>query len=792
MKSLDRKLLRDLVTTWGMLLAVASIIAIGIGSFIGMLSAARNLLEAKGQYYSTCRMADFWIDLKKAPVQEVERLARMRGISDIRPRIQFKVLCDLEGVDEPVGGIMISMPPDPAPVLNGLVMRSGSYFTRDRVNEIIVSEKFAAARGLEPGDTLAVIMNGRREELVIAGTAISAEFVYLTSPGSLVDDPKNYGLLYVKQAFAEDHFGFEGACNSVVGLLTPDVAGHGEHVIAELARRLEPYGVFVAVPRAQQFSHMTMAAELTSLQTMAYIFPSFFLLVAALVLNVLMMRLVEQQRTVIGTLKALGYANRELFIHYLKFSAAAGVAGGLIGAGIGYGLAEGMTTMYTAFFSFPRLVNRFYPALVVEGLAVSVAVCLAGALNGARRVMRLQPAEAMRPAAPRAGGAILLERWRVLWRRLDIQWQMVLRDLARRKGRAAVSVFSAAMGAAIVVLAFGFVDSMDTMIALQFDKVLRSDYHLTFSSDTDAAVLDELRRLPGVTAMEPVFHVACTFTRGHREKRGGVTGIEPGARLTVPRDAAGRPVPLPQAGLLMADRLLEQLGAEVGDVLTLTPVRGDRTPIAAPVAASFPSTMGLVVYADLHWLNRIVGESAAASEARVLALQNRAERRTFMRAIKDMPQLETVTDIREQKQALVAQFNGAMRGAAVIMIGFAAVIFFGAILNATLISMSERRREIATFGALGYHEGEIARLFLRENMVTNMAGTLVGLPLGWFMLLGTMTEYQTDAYSFPAALRPASLVYTVVLAVLFVVTTQLAVYRSIGRLNKVEALSLNE
>jgi putative ABC transport system permease protein len=202
--------------------------------------------------------------------------------------------------------------------------------------------------------------------------------------------------------------------------------------------------------------------------------------------------------------------------------------------------------------------------------------------------------------------------------------------------------------------------------------------------------------------------------------------------------------------------------------------------------------MGLDVYADLHWLNQLVGESAAASEARVLALQNPGERRVFMRAIKDMPQLEAVTDLREQKQALVRQFNGAMRSSAVIMIGFAAVIFFGAILNATLISIAERRREIATFGAMGYHGGEIGRLFLRENMLTNVSGTLVGLPLGWAMLHGSMQAFQTDAYGFMAALRPVSLVYTVALAVLFVASTQWAVYRNINRMDKVEALSVKE
>lgn len=792
MNILGRKLRRDLGQTWKMLLAVASITAIGIGCYIGMLSAARNLTAAKGQYYSVCRLADFWIDLKKAPEQEVQRLSQVPGISEIRTRIQTKVLCDLEGVDEPVGGMMISMPPDPTPVINGLVMRSGSYFTQGRMNEVILSEKFATARNVRAGDPLAVIMNGQQRDLIVVGTAISAEFVYLTSPGSMVDDPKNYGLFYVKQAFAEESFGFEGACNSVVGMLTPEAQENPEPVIQQLADQLEPYGVFSSIPRSVQFSHMTLSAELTQLESMAIMFPLFFMVVASLVLNVLMTRLIEQQRTIIGTLKALGYFNRDLFVHYLEFGMAAGLAGGLIGSGIGFWMSSAMTTMYLVFFSFPNLVSGLYPALMLNGILVSIAFCMLGTLNGVRRGMKLKPAEAMRPPAPRGGRMILLERWTALWRRLDIQWQMVLRDLMRRKGRTAISIFSAAMGASIVVLALGFVDSVDELIAQQFRRVLRSDFHLTFSGDVDVSVLDEIRRLPGVNHVEPVFQVACTFENQNHRKKGGIMGIPIPSRLTVPSNAQGHPVPVPASGLLMAERLAEQLDVDVGDTVRLIPVRGDQLPVPAVVAGTFPSTMGLAVYAEIQWLNRLMRERASASEARVLAQQQRHQRNAFMRAIKQMPQLETVTDIREQKKALVKQMDGAMRAMAVIMIFFAAVIFFGAILNSTLIAMAERQREIATFSAMGYTHREIGRLFLRENMLTNLVGTLVGLPLGRAMLFGMMAEFQTDAYSFSAALQPVSLFYTVVLAICFVWATQVVVAAGLRKLNPVEALAMKE
>ncbi len=789
---LDRKLGRDLIKTWGMLLAVAAIIAVGIGCFIGMLSAARNLEIARTDYYSTCRLADFWIDLKKGPVQEVKRLAQVPGVSEIRDRIQFRVVLDLPDSIKPVGAMVVSLPDSPAPVINNIIIRKGTYFTHGRSNEVIVSEKFADARGIEPGDALVAVLNNQRKNLIVTGTAISAEFVYLSSPGSMVDEPGTYGLIYVKRSFAEDTFGFSSACNSVVGLLAPEARQDPGRTVAEVARRLEPFGVFISVPRAEQFSPMLLDGEMEQLKSMAVTLPAFFLIVAALVLNVLMTRLAEQQRTIIGTLKALGYGNRELMWHFLKFAAAAGAAGGLLGCLMGYWLGGAMTGMYRDVFTFPRLVNRFYPGLSLAGIVISVLFAMLGTIKGVRQIMRLEPAEAMRTAAPPTGGAVFLEHWQLFWSRLGAQWQMILRGILRNKGRTLVAVFAAALGSSIVILAFGFVDSMDRMVAMQFENSLRSDYHLTFNQEMDSACVDEIRRLPGVIHAEPVFNVPCTFRVGNHTKKGAIMGITQDSRLTIPLDDQGQAVAVPTSGLLMTDRLMEKLGIEPGDHVDVLPVKGERGARKIQVVQSVASMMGLAVYADYRWLNRAVDEQSTVSEVRILALHALGDKRQFMERIKTMPGLETVSDLGEQKQAMVKQLDGAMRSTAVVMIIFAAVIFFGTILNGTLIALSERQRETATFRTMGYHENEVGKLFLRENLITNVLGTFAGMPLGHAMLTGMMKGIATDAYAFPAALAPMSYVYTLILTVCFVLLSQIVVRRSLRAQNWVEAMSLKE
>jgi len=135
MNALNQKLCRDIWQSRYLILAVSAIIAVGIGCFVGMLSAAKNLEFARSNYYSSSRLADFWIDLKKAPVEEVRRLSLLPGISETRERIQFQVMLDLPESEKPVSALLLSMPDRQTPTVNNIIVRKGTYFTNNRTNE---------------------------------------------------------------------------------------------------------------------------------------------------------------------------------------------------------------------------------------------------------------------------------------------------------------------------------------------------------------------------------------------------------------------------------------------------------------------------------------------------------------------------------------------------------------------------------------------------------------------------------------------------------------------------------
>lgn len=792
MNVFDRKLCRDLWQSKGMLGAIVAIVAVGAGCLVGFQGTYRDLEKAKSSYYARCRMADFWIDLKKIPVPQLEGLARVEGVSEIRHRIRFPVLVDLEGVERPLGGLLLSLPQRPAPVVNNIVLRRGGYFTGQRRNEVIVTEDFAKARGIRVGSTIDLLMGRQRKSLYVVGTAISSESIYMTPPGSIAPAPADYGVFYVEREFAADALGFQGAANDVAGLLTPRARERPQPVLDELERLLKPYGVFSVTPLDQQSSNVSLSSEMGGLSSMATMMPLVFLSVAALVLNVLMTRMAEQQRVVVGTLKALGYRTGELFAHYLKVGVAVGLAGALAGSLLGCGIAKALTDLYKSVFSFPRLTSDLYPDLMLLALGICLVFAVLGTAKGIRSILRLSPAEAMRPRAPSTGGSILLERLPGLWKRLGFRWQMVLRNLFRNRMRTAAGVFAAAMGSALLVCTLGSLDSLRYMVTFQFDKVTLSDFTLTFRDESGLDAVDDVRGLPGVERVEPVLNVPCTFRNGNRFKKGMVQGLVSGATMTVPREADGRAVQVPASGVLMTRRLASLLGLQPGDEVLVVPAKGEQRPVAVPVAGTMDSLIGLSVYADFRYLNRLVGEASAVSAVQVRAVQTPEQYDDFIGEIKRYPSLKTFLETAREKESMEATFIQKMGGMLYPMILFGAVIFFGAILNGSLIAIVERRREIATFRVLGYQASAVGNVFLRENIVQNMIGAVLGLPLGWWMLQGLAAEFTNDLYAMPCIVSPSSWAWSLGLALLFVLMAQWVVQKAVNGLDWSEALKMKE
>ncbi|MDZ4818579.1 MAG: FtsX-like permease family protein [Planctomycetota bacterium] len=792
MKVLDRKLLREAKASKGLILAITSLVAVGVMCFIYMRSAHRNLTMAKDQYYAQCRMADFWIDVKKVPIAELPELLEIPGLTEIQPRIQFFATVDLERVKYPLNGYVLSLPDDRQNVINDVVLKRGSYFTERRRNEVLVNDAFARKHGLHPGQWIHLILNNRREELFVVGTAISSEFVYLVSPGSITPDPERFGVFYIKHSYAEEVFDMDGACNQVVGLLSPEVRERPDEILRQIENKLDSYGVFSKVPRKDQPSSRFLNDEIRGLGVFATIMPVIFLAVAALVLNVLMARLIDQQRVIVGTLKGLGYSNLQIFGHFTKFGGLIGLIGGLLGCFFGYRMSIFITELYKQFFEFPNLSNQVSVPLYVTAMIISLLCALIGSAQGAYAALKLRPAEAMRPKPPRQGGNIWLERFPRFWNRLSFGWRMVLRNVIRNRLRSSVGLFAAIMGAALLSTGFTLQYCVRYLIDFQFEMISCSDIDLTFKDERGPDALDESRRLPGVDRAEPTLDVACELFNGPHHRKAGITGLASDARLTLPRDLDGNIIRVPKTGLLLTRKIADLLNATVGTTITIVPTKGLRTPRDVPVVAISDSYIGLGVYAKIDYLSGLIDEELAMTGVQLEMDPRTSAYDRFYTEIKQLPALqafnERASNIKNLMETLINTQD--------IFIGlitlFAGVIFFSSLLNTSLIGLAERRREVATLRVLGYSQWQVGGYFLRESMILNILGTLLGQPLGYLLVRYLTVVYDTEMFRFPMIWPASVTIKTLLLGTAFALAAHVFVQREINKMDWREALNVKE
>jgi len=564
LRALDRKLLRDLWAMKGQSLAIASVIAAGVAMFVMYLSNFDSLQRTRTGYYDSARFADVFASLKRAPSSLETRIAALPGVESVATRVVADVTLDVPGMAEPAIGRLISVPDRGRPPLNDVYLRRGRWIDSTRADEVLASEIFCDAHGFLPGDRVAAIINGRRRWLTIVGIALSPEYVYAIRPGAIFPDKKQFGIFWMCRRALSSAFNMEGGFNdvSIATARGVDVAD----VISGLDRLLDAYGGFGAIARSVQTSSWMLDNELRQLQTFGFITPAIFLGVAAFILNVALARALSLQRPQIAALKALGYSNRELAWHYIKWALVIAGSGALAGVAGGAWLGSRMIGLYNEFFRFPALDFHLSIGVAVLAVILSLAVAAAGAQSAVRRAVRIPPAEAMRPETPARFGRSIVER---LWKRFRLTpaTRMIMRNLERQPVRSAMSVIGIAFAVSVLFVGLAFVDVMNVLLNEQFVMSMRQDAMVTFVEPRSPRAMSAVAHLPGVMDVEPIRSVPVRLRAGHRSRTLALTGLVEAPRLNRIVNRNGRVMSLPADGLVLSTMLGRILDVSPGDVV---------------------------------------------------------------------------------------------------------------------------------------------------------------------------------------------------------------------------------
>jgi putative ABC transport system permease protein len=784
---LDRKLWRDLRRIKGQAIAVALVMACGLAMMIATRSLMHSLDSTRQEYYEANRFAEVFAVLKRAPNSLAARIAGISGVAAVQPAISVQATLDIPQLDEPASGLIRSLPESGAPELNRLFLRSGRWLSAGARGEVLVGEAFAEANELQPGDTIAMLLNGKRQRLRIAGIVLSPEFIFMSRPGTALPDDRTYGAFWMRYKELATAFDLDGAFNFLSLTLAPGAAERP--VITELDRLLTPYGGRGAYGRADHPSHIRLSDEIRILNVLSIGFPIVFLSVAAFMTNAVLMRLLALQREQIAILKAFGFTNREIVTHYLKFAFVIVALGTLLGSFGALALGRHLTGLYHVFFRFPELAFR--PAVAVFPLAflVAAAAAILGVLSAVRRAARLPPAEAMRPEPPANYRPALVERTGIA-HLLSHTFRIAVRNLERRPVQALFTVTGLALATGILIVPNAFRDGVAEILDYQWDVVQRQNLSVGLDEPGSVQVRHLFRHLPGVLAVEPTRQAIVRLSFGHQRRQLGILGLPARGLHNRVIDDQYHEIPLPPAGLVLSKKLAQVLGARPGDDLLVEALEGKRPVRTVRLAGLAEDFSGMAAYMEIRAVNRLLDEGDIITGASFTV--DAAHRGEFLRALKDIPRVSWVAikeSMRENFRHSTAQSIGTFQR---IYLVFATVVAFGVVYNNARISLAERARELATLRVIGFSRREVGAVLITELVILALVAVPLGLALGTGFAAGIVEQINTETVRVPLVLTAGNYAFAVLIVLVASTLSALVVLRKLNQLNLVGALKAPE
>lgn len=786
MRALDIKLMRDLRRLWPQVLAIALVMAAGVATLVLGAGAYDSLSTTRERYYEANGFADVFASLTRAPEALKGAIATIDGVAAVETRIEKIALADIPGMSEPASVLLVSLPGTAQQTLNRLYLRSGRM-PDPQSNEAVASAGFARDHGLTQGDTIRVLINGRRHDLRITGTALSPDTIYALGPGALMPDERRFGLLWLPERMLAPAYDLDGAFNSVSLKLVRGI--RPETVIAALERLLERYGGRGAYLRKDQQSHAFIDAELQQLRAMSRILPPIFLVVSAFLVNMTLSRLIALEREQIGLLKAMGYGSLDVARHYLGFVSLVAVLGIAVGLATGSWLGMGMTKLYAQFFSFPFLVFSRNPAVYGIAAGLTYAAAIAGALRAVHEVTLLPPAVAMTPPPPPRyqkvfGGRIELSAY------MRQSGVIVIRHLTHQPLRSTSAILGVALAVAILVGSLWAFGSIDHIIDVTFRRSDRQDATLTFTGIRPFSALQDARRLPGVMQAEPFRSVSAKLRHATAERRVTLVGRTPGTEMARVLDGALMPVNLPDSGIVISEALAKTLGLRAGEMVEVDVQEERRQTLLLPVSAIITGYIGLTAYMDIDALNRLLGDPPVMSGAYLsLDMGRRDELFTVLKAT-------PAAGFISLQYAALQKFRETLAQNVTIMItvyaSLAAIIAFGVVYNLARISLSEQGREMASLRVLGFTRGEVSSLLLGELAVTVVLAQPIGWGLGYLFALLITEGFRTELYRVPLVVNREVYAWASLLVFAAAAASGLIVRRRIDRLDMIEVLKTRE
>lgn len=762
-------------------LTIVIIITLGVSMWVGFDSIDKNMTRIVNNYYAEHNMPHLFIsgiNLTQRDIRDISRLPGVRYV-DGRNFLEFYA-ADFGDANIRVTAI------DMTSNINIPYLISGGFIRPNDARNIMLNQPFLDANNISIGDTIRLRRGDSFFTYTIVGGMLTPDRIFdVADPTSFLPDHSTfgYGILDSSAVIDMMYGGQRNIYNQIFIVLYDEsyVDSVRETIRSNLGTRLA-----VAQSRAEHFSASMVEMQIESMSGMIGLFPLMFFTITALIAFTSLKRLVDKERTIIGTMKAIGIGRYKILFHYTSYGIVYSALGAALGVLLSQAIPDAMFGIMDAFFSVPPYELQHNGNMVIIAVVTAVFVGALSAFMASKSTLKLSPAVCMRPKASKPGKRIFLERVTFIWNRLGLLPKVVIRNMLRNKDRFIMSTFGIMCSAALFFMALAMFSSINHMVESAFDATNRFDLQIFLSPETSDAQARRMTILPYFLESELLSELPVRVTGNSGDERAVPLTIVPDSlRLMVLYDEQLGNEPLSGSGVIVTDILAEQLGVDIGDFVTIS-FTGRQDTIEMPVERLIFSGFGQGIYAtQIAW--RAAGQGFSATSV-IATLQPGIDNATLQNRLEDTYGfISAVVFQSELREAMEESLETSM-ASVYIMILLAALLAFIVLFNLGTLNFYEREREIATLKVLGFYKREIDILTFAENYLFCAVGIVFGLIFGRFGVGVLIEQNQAEALAFELHTSFANYIQPVIGVLLFAWLTNKFLGRYVKKLNMIEAL----
>jgi len=782
MRMFWKNILRGVMKNRGSYIGAACIIAFGTFFYIGMMDMTYNLQDQLKLYYQQSNFADVFAVVSKIPEEKLRDIEGIKGIHTAFGRLtqDVRILSDQQSEIVTVHLMAYSS----EDTLNLIHLDPNQKVSN---NQIYLGKKMREAYGYATGTNLQLLIKGKAVDFTLSGDCSSAEYIYLVPPaGSNMPDAELYDIACVDKDFLEKELGMSGLVNELGFTLEPGYTY--DDVRYALMDYLEPYGVKSLSERKEQASYKTVNQDISGFVVQAVAFMLMFTVISIFMLYVMLKKIVSQDRTLIGTMKAMGFHNKELTLVYLWKGAIVGAAGAVLAGLLAVFFTSAQLSQYTAVYSLPDMEVTVYWETRLIGLIVSIAAGVLAVYSGVRGIAKITPAEAMRPAEP--SGTISLNFHERINRHLSVMHKIGLRSMVRNPLRSFVIALAIAFpfGTSAVLLSFDGI--LNQIFGEQFTEVhtydiqLSLDHYVPYHEAVAAGM-----QLDGVVSSEAITAFPVQLTNGNQVQQVMLSGYGEDSRMDRIMDWNKTYYDPPDDSLILGKNLADKLRVKEGDLIEIYNPQLLRKAVKIPVKRVIKESIGGGCYLSAEGIRKYFNTDMISNQI-VLKVQT-GELDTVKEQLLKTNRITTVVDgerLRDASRMQVQSMVGMMNTFAIVTVVSGLILIY----NILMINVRERQIEYGTLKILGVTIEEFRSMIMFEQIVYFLLGIIMGFPILQAVKGMVKSALPTDTMNIRVTVMPSAYIQAFILCLIILIGSSIVIIHKVNKIMPADVLKGRE